>query len=73
VKRIIAPFGYRGTAAVPSQKLGTRQRSSLQRYDRARRASMRSGALVNRAVFRHLVIFHQTKAPIDQGLFVFVG
>ena len=36
-------------------------------------ASMRGGALVDSAVFRHLVIFHQTKAPIDQGLFVFVG
>jgi hypothetical protein len=34
---------------------------------------MRGGALVDGAVFRHLVIFHQTKAPIDQGLFVFVG
>ena len=37
-------------------------------------ASMRGGGtLVDSAVFRHLVIFHQTKAPIDQGLFVFVG
>ena len=34
---------------------------------------MRRGTLVDSAVFRHLVIFHQTKAPIDQGLFVFVG
>ena len=36
-------------------------------------ASMRGGALVDSAVFRHLMIFHQAEAPIDQGLFVFVG
>jgi hypothetical protein len=35
--------------------------------------SMRGGALVDGAVFRHLVILNQTKAPIDQGLFVFVS
>ena len=34
---------------------------------------MRGGALVDGAVFRHLVILNQTKAPIDQGLFVFVS
>jgi hypothetical protein len=31
------------------------------------------GALVDGAVFRHLVIFHQAKTPIYQSLFVFVG
>jgi hypothetical protein len=36
-------------------------------------ASMRGGALVDGAVFRHLVIFHQAEPPIDQGLFVFVS
>jgi hypothetical protein len=35
--------------------------------------SMRGGALVDGSVLRHLVIFHQAEAPIDQGLFVFVG
>jgi hypothetical protein len=35
--------------------------------------SMRGGALVDGAVLRHLMIFHQAEAPIDQRLFVFVG
>ena len=30
-------------------------------------------ALVDGPVLRHLVIFHQAEAPVDQGLFVFVG
>ena len=34
---------------------------------------MRGGTLVDGAVLRHLVIFHQAEAPIDQGPFVFVG
>jgi hypothetical protein len=37
------------------------------------RASIRGGTLVDGAILRHLVIFHQTETPIDQGLFVFVG
>ncbi len=34
---------------------------------------MRRGTLVDGSVLRHLVIFHQAEAPVDQGLFVFVG
>jgi hypothetical protein len=35
---------------------------------------MRCGdTLVDGTVLRHLVILHQAEAPIDQGLFVFVG
>ena len=36
-------------------------------------ASLRGGALVDGAVLRHFVIFHQAEAPIDQRLFVFVS
>jgi len=72
VKRIIARFSYGGTAAVPSQNWGRDSARPSKRMTECA-ASMRGGALVDSAVFRHLMIFHQAEAPIDQGLFVFVG
>jgi hypothetical protein len=74
---IVAVATLRVAAAIPvlPSRADKRQSFAALRMTEAEMgASMRGGGtLVDSAVFRHLVIFHQTKAPIDQGLFVFVG
>ena len=66
----IAPWFYRypGREIVPSSPDRTPEWGFLTfRLMRGR------SALVNRAILRHLVIFHQPEPPIDQSLFIFVS